>query len=72
VPRETDTPKWCFALLNGIRTTVVSLEPPRIGAGEGPSPALCGFEADLGNWWCGPDEERESGCSDDDGRCVTK
>jgi len=49
VPRETETPKWCFALLKGMRTTVVSLEPPSRGAGEGPSVVLCGFEADLGN-----------------------
>lgn len=24
VPREVETPKWCFALRSGMRTTVVS------------------------------------------------
>ena len=53
MPRETDTPKWCFALRKGMRTTVVSrVEPPGNGAGEGPLELFngCGFDAERGNW----------------------
>jgi len=41
-------------------------------AGDEPGLGVWGVEADLGSLWPGPLEERESGCSDDEGRWVTK
>lgn len=32
----------------------------------------CGTEAERGRWCWGPTEARESGCSEEVGRCVTK
>lgn len=75
MPRENETPKWCFALRKGIRTTVSSRDAPIMGgaaAGDGPEPGVCGVDAARGSLWCGPVEERESGWRDEEGRCVTK
>jgi len=57
-----------------MRTTVRS----RLGmfggtmAGDEPGPGVCGVEADLGSLCCGPLDDRESGCREDEGRWVTK
>jgi hypothetical protein len=37
-----------------------------------PGAGVWGVEADRGSLWPGPADERESGCIDDEGRCVTK
>jgi hypothetical protein len=52
VPLDTETPKWCFALRMGIRTTVSSREAPIMGgaaAGEWPEFEVCGVEAERGS-----------------------
>jgi hypothetical protein len=75
-PLDIETPKWCFALRRGIRTTVSSRDAPNIGGAAAAAGELgfdvCGVEAARGNLWCGPVDERESGWREEDGRLVTK
>jgi hypothetical protein len=73
VPRDSETPKWCFALFSGMRTTVMSRAVPSIAAGNLPDFwASIGVLLSRGSLWCAPCWVRESGCSDVDGMWVMK
>lgn len=53
-PLDSDAPKWCFALRNGMRTTVrLAFEgmPGGEAAGDEPGLDTCGAAADRGNLW---------------------
>lgn len=57
-----------------MRTTVVSRPVREVWneAGECDVSPVCGTDAARGSLWKGAMGPRGSGCSDDEGRCVTK